>query len=601
MSLSKAIPSTIRLRAILVVPFVLQILATVGIVGYLSFYNGEKSVNKLASKIRLEVANHTERVLEDYFKTGDQLSRININALRLKQINLEDKESVERYFARQLLVFPMFSELSIGTPDGGVINVSKMSDGSMQSGSSVSPSSRAIYQLDEYGERSKFKYLENFDVRTRPWYKAGISQKGLVWTEIFQTRTAKSLGFAVVEPYYDKNGKLVAVFENFILLQGISDFLKTLNLSSSGQVFITNQTGFMVASSTGEPAFLPTGVEGKLEQVKAVNSSNSLTQATAVHLQPWFNGAKQIKGVQEFSFYKNGERQHVLVQNYSNSKGLNFWVVVVMPESDFMAQIHYNNYQTIILSLLALVVAIALGVFIAQWISRPILRVSQTAKALAQGNLEQQVESSRIMEINNLANSFNLMSKQLQDSFQSLEAKNEELYIAEENYRSIFENALEGIFQATTNGKFINVNPALAKIYGYDSPAEMISSITNIGEQLYCDVEKRTEFRQMLEAQHTVIGFECRSYRKDCTIIWTQIDARIVRDLNGKLLYFEGIVQDITDRKHREKALEQQLVELKIEIDQKKREQEVNLLTQEGYFQELQAEISQVNLEEFWS
>ncbi|MGM3305399.1 PAS domain S-box protein [Anabaena sp. WFMT] len=177
----------------------------------------------------------------------------------------------------------------------------------------------------------------------------------------------------------------------------------------------------------------------------------------------------------------------------------------------------------------------------------------------------------------------------------------ESLRIAEENYRSIFENALEGIFQSSPAERFINVNPALSKIYGYDSPAEMIESITNISEQLYVDLEKSTEFKTLLATQGTAKNFEYRSYCKDRSIIWIQIDARTVKDSQGNVLYYEGIVQNISDRKRREDELRRQLEELKIEIDQNKREKEVAMLTGSTYFQEVQQEMAEVNLDEFWS
>lgn len=177
----------------------------------------------------------------------------------------------------------------------------------------------------------------------------------------------------------------------------------------------------------------------------------------------------------------------------------------------------------------------------------------------------------------------------------------EALRIAEENYRSIFENALEGIFQSTPDGRYINVNPALAKIYGYDSSREMLESITDVGTQIYVDPEKRDEFRALLAAQDKAINFEYRCYCKDGSIIWTQIDARAVRDNSGQVLYYEGIVQDITERKRREDELRRQLEELRIEIDQNKRKKEVATLTQSTYFQEVQQEVAEINLDEFWS
>lgn len=175
-----------------------------------------------------------------------------------------------------------------------------------------------------------------------------------------------------------------------------------------------------------------------------------------------------------------------------------------------------------------------------------------------------------------------------------------DLEALEQRYRSIFENALEGIFQSTPEGRFINVNPALAEMYGYDSPEDLTNSITNIGEQIYVDSEKRQEFQTILDTQETLKEFEYRCYRKDGRIIWTQIDARVVKDSAGKVLYYEGIVQDITERKQREDALKRQLEELEIEIDQQKREEAVATLVGSSYFQEVQKEIAEVDLDEFW-
>lgn len=163
----------------------------------------------------------------------------------------------------------------------------------------------------------------------------------------------------------------------------------------------------------------------------------------------------------------------------------------------------------------------------------------------------------------------------------------EALRIAEENYRSIFENALEGIFQSTPEGLLITINPAMARIYGYDSPAEMIANITDIGEQMYVNPAERVKMKALLAAQGFLKGFEFRSYRKDGSIIWTAMDARAVYDNSGTLLYYEGIVQDVTERKRKEEELKRQLEQLEIQIDQSRRAQEVAEIIQTDYFQKI--------------
>jgi PAS domain S-box-containing protein len=177
----------------------------------------------------------------------------------------------------------------------------------------------------------------------------------------------------------------------------------------------------------------------------------------------------------------------------------------------------------------------------------------------------------------------------------------EALRIAEENYRSIFENALEGIFQSTPDGQYISVNPAMVRIYGYDSPDEMMAGVTEISRQLYVEPTCRDEFQRLMQTEGKVTNFEYQAYRKDGSIIWVEEGTRAVREASGDLLYYEGIIQDITQRKRQEEEMKRQLQELRIEIDHQKRQQEVAQITQSDYFQEIQVEAQNLQLDEFWS
>jgi PAS domain S-box-containing protein len=168
------------------------------------------------------------------------------------------------------------------------------------------------------------------------------------------------------------------------------------------------------------------------------------------------------------------------------------------------------------------------------------------------------------------------------------------LRIAEANYRSIFENAVEGIFQSTPEGRYINVNPSMARIFGYDSPADMMSQITAIESQVYLDPRDRDAFRKRLEEEDEIVGFEYQAYRSDGSIFWLSESARSVRDANGQLLYYEGTSLDITNRKREEVWLKQQLELLRFEIDQGKIEAQVAEITETDYFQQLKVELKGV-------
>lgn len=126
---------------------------------------------------------------------------------------------------------------------------------------------------------------------------------------------------------------------------------------------------------------------------------------------------------------------------------------------------------------------------------------------------------------------------------------------AEEKYRSIFENSVEGIFQSTPDGRYLSANPSLVELYGYESLEELCASITDIEHQLYVLPDRRAKFIRLIEEKGCVSDFESQVYCKDGSVIWISETARAVRDRNGNLLYYEGTVANITARKQAEEAL----------------------------------------------
>ena len=127
-------------------------------------------------------------------------------------------------------------------------------------------------------------------------------------------------------------------------------------------------------------------------------------------------------------------------------------------------------------------------------------------------------------------------------------------------YRSMFENAIEGIFQTTPAGQYLNVNPALARMYGYADTRDLVAGLTRIENQLYVDPRRRDDFIHEMEVNGFVRGFESKIYRKDRSIIWISENARTVRNADGSIAYYEGMVEDITERKR----LQSELVESKV-------------------------------------
>ena len=137
-------------------------------------------------------------------------------------------------------------------------------------------------------------------------------------------------------------------------------------------------------------------------------------------------------------------------------------------------------------------------------------------------------------------------------------ASSQALREAERRYYNLFENAIEGIFRTSIDGQYLDANPALARIYGFDSPAELIAQLKDIGNQLYVEPSRREEFMALAKARGSVSGFESQVYRKSGEVIWISENARAVFDETGHVVCYEGTVEDITERKLYQARIEQQ-------------------------------------------
>ena len=126
---------------------------------------------------------------------------------------------------------------------------------------------------------------------------------------------------------------------------------------------------------------------------------------------------------------------------------------------------------------------------------------------------------------------------------------------AEEKYHHLFDHLVEGIFQTTPEGRYLLANTALARIYGYDTPEDLMESVEDISRKVYVEEGRRAEFIRLMQEYDTITRFESPVYRKNGTIIWISENCRAIRDNTGQLLYYEGTVEDITQRRQVEESL----------------------------------------------
>lgn len=451
--LSKRVP----LRTYLIVPFVLQIIAVVGVTGYLSYHNGQEAVRDLVSQLEREVGNRIEQRLKTYLETSELVNQINADAVRLGLLDLNNMQALEQYLWHQFQQFNdqnhTSGKLDIGQ-SSNLTFIALATNTGDYIGMGYRPSNRLImdlrdqrqdsttrvWRLNDWGSREKIvEILPDYDPRGRPWYKRAIQVGKFVWVEPYLTEADKDLIISADQPLYDRQGNLVGVTDATLSLAGISDFLGSLKVGKT-QTFIIEPSGQLIATSTGDLTYSGSGQDKR--RLNALNSPNPIIRMTANHLQQAYGSISNINGLQEFDLSINGERQFVKVQPFRDDQGLDWLVVIVVPELDFMAKINENSRNTALLCLLALAVAIALGVATSRWLTTPILQLSQAAEALASGNWNQQVAIQRPDELRSLAYAFNHMRKELQQSHQQLEEysrgleqKNEQLRTLEAELR----------------------------------------------------------------------------------------------------------------------------------------------------------------------
>lgn len=430
--------SKISLQYLLIIPFILQIVGTVTIVGYLSFKNGEKAVNDLANKLILEISDRSNEYLKNYLEKPHIINQINTNAASLDQLPLDDWSLLERHFWQQVKFFQSVKDIYLGTPAGEIVGVDRLDNNQLVGKATETFPQRAFYFLDEQGNRTKlWKIQENFDSRIRPWYKAAIKAQKPTWSEIYTHANSGILGMTAAQPFYDKTGTFRGVMAVNISLANISEFLRDIKVSANGLIFIMEHSGYLVASSANQQEFTikTNNPNNNLQRIQAINSKDKLTQQTAIYLQEHFRDFHNINKHLDIKFTIQGKQQFLQVIPFKDDKGLDWLIVIVVPESDFMQQINDNNRTTFLLCITALLIATIIGIATARWVIKPILILNQSAKMLAKGEWDKTVKmvnkyyylAERSDHVGELAKSFNFMAQKLQESFVALKAKNLEL------------------------------------------------------------------------------------------------------------------------------------------------------------------------------
>ncbi|MGP1382665.1 MAG: PAS domain S-box protein [Thainema sp.] len=480
------------MRTVLVVPFIAQLAVTVSLVGYISFRHSEATVRDLSSQLRTEISARIQQQLFSYVEVPHAINRINASALLNGDLDVANGEGFNQLW-EQAKIYPNTNLIYCGLEkDGSLLGVGQREGDKMPQLQIYNQSTNYFgyyYALSSTGERTFLKDIweKPYDARQRPWYKAAKSKGGATWGEIYLDFDSLLPTLTASYPVYEPGSKQVlgVCATDFVLPKEMSEFLRSLKVGESGQTFIMDRSGNLVATSTDED-IVAVSDENDFEYRAAIDSSDPLISGTAAYLNASALGLTHIHQPQQLEFDLDGEQQFVQVVPFDDNRGIDWLIVVVIPEADFMGRIQDGARQTAILYFVAMLVAITIGALTAQWITRPISRLNEAAKKIALGRWNEPVDVQRTHELSGLAQSFNQMASQLQDSFMALEARNADLE-ATKNQLAEAKDQLEAVLDAvpgpiswiSSDGVYLGINSHLARTLNLD-PEDMVGQRVGI-------------------------------------------------------------------------------------------------------------------------
>lgn len=558
------------LRSVLIVPFVLLTVLVVGLVGYLSFRNGQQAVNEVAHQLRVEITGRIESYVRTFLETPHRINQLNADALQEEWLVADDPSALERHLWKQIQNFPTVSSIYFGNPAGGLVDAGR--EGAQDrlyviatEGFTQGPLYK--YATDERGQRAELLLtVPKFDARTRPWYTAALNQNGPTWSEVYILSTGQDLAVAASRPVYDDQQKLLGVVSVDIFLSHLSNFLKNLSIGKTGQSFIMDHSGLLIASSIDEKPFNTPNGKSAPQRLLASQSTSPLIRTAATSLSQQFDDYTHLTSEQQLEFELDGQRHFVSLTPVHTDEGIDWFIVVIVPEADFMAQINDTNRSTVTLSALALLITIIFGFVATGWITQPIARLKVAVHDLAKGEWQPIPSTGRIDEIEELTYAFNHMAEQLHQMVNSLTAEVAARQQAEatlhnqlEFVNTLLETIPNPVFYKDLAGRYTGCNRAFEEFIGRSRDEIIGQPVHAMGpEHLIAKYDEMDKALLMNPGTQTYEWHILNSHGEKRSIIFNKATTH---DTAGNVNGLVGIITDITERKQMEIRQQELLAE----------------------------------------
>jgi PAS domain S-box-containing protein len=502
-------------------------------------------VRHIVDDIHRYVGTMTRRPQRVLSRVADDIARYTIP--------LDDPRAMQRELYVVLSEEPDVDWLYFASEAGGLVSTGRLADGArvflMNDG--FRPGVMREYDASPDGQLGQVrKSSAVFDPRQKLWYRQAKDTRARYWTEPYLGSGEPILGLSLSAPVLNKDGSFAGAIGIDLILTQLSREMQTLSLGDRADVH-HRFTGRLIASGRGAAG----GHErrGELQRPLAADTNDPVVQERrGISKRPDILRQLSGSGLRTFSFDDCAGRV-TRPSKTSAPGGLSWTVVAAVPASDFLDRPNTPCFSRIAMSVLS-----------SHWpwswepglrALRPLTSLTEAARSIAGGQWRDVPEVQRNDEIGLLARAFKLMTASLKETQDGLRQ-------SEENYRSIFENALEGIARTSFDGRLLSANPAFARMLGYALPEAMIAEPTDVREQLWVNPYARDAVLSTLLRDGAIVGAEAELSRRDGGRIWVSFSSRMARDGAGEPVFIETFLTEITERKRAEEALDHTRTEL---------------------------------------
>ncbi len=408
--------SRVSIRWILPLAVVLPVLLVAGALTLLAYRTMQATAHDLAGQNMRQIHSRIEAHLTKLLDLPPAINELNKLRLASGELSLGEPARNRESVFQTLRIFPDVSSIVLGKATGEVMWVIRY-PGEATYEYAIKPSPQDLmreYNMDADG-RVVGDELSAFEFKTtgRPWYTAAIAADGPTWGDVYvwvRNGKGETLGVSYVEPYRDDQGHVLGVINCELTLADISAFLGRLEIGKTGDAFIIERDGNLVANSLDADC-----MKNGTGRVAAIESSDPRIADAALQLSNHFGPLESITGQHRAQIQVAGQPAQVVVSSFTHRRNLDWLIVTVVPDADFLADAYRNRTQSTIVALIAVVIALGLGMLVALWLLRPILAVVQHAQRVGEGDLDARLNRQDNTEIAQLSAALNDMADGLKD------------------------------------------------------------------------------------------------------------------------------------------------------------------------------------------